>query len=193
MNREEHVWREAARYLGYGRTKPDRQTAELIDTSLEELSLLAVPRSVYSICTLQMEGEEICLGPFQIRSKNLARNLAGCSRAAIFAATLGAETDRAIHRYEHIHMAKAVVMQACAAAVLEDYCDAVQEQIREELQDEAWRENETQGQNGAQGQKEAQGERNGRFLRPRFSPGYGDLAIELQRELIAFLDAPKRI
>ena len=63
-------------------------------------------------------------------------------------------------------MAKAVVLQACAAAMLEEYLDERQDQIAEELLKE------------------------GKYLRPRFSPGYGDFSIEHQGQM---LDAPKKI
>jgi cobalamin-dependent methionine synthase I len=66
-------------------------------------------------------------------------------------------------------MAKAVVMQACATAMLEEYCDKVQNEIAMKLSAEHL------------------------YLRPRFSPGYGDFSILHQREILNMLDAPKRI
>ena len=50
-------------------------------------------------------------------------------------------------------MSRAVVMQACAAAYLEQFCDEIQEKIGIEM------------------------EKEGKYLRPRFSPGYGDFSI----------------
>ena len=66
-------------------------------------------------------------------------------------------------------MAKTVVLQACAAAYLEEYLDQLQEKIGEELrQQEKW-------------------------LRPRFSPGYGDFDIHHQKDILQMLDTAKTI
>ena len=66
-------------------------------------------------------------------------------------------------------MARAVVLQACAAAELEEYCDEQQKKISTEL------------------------EKSGLYLRPRFSPGYGDFPIEFQEPIMRMLDCAKKI
>ena len=65
------------------------------------------------------------------QSANLRKNLKDCEKLLVFAATLGAgAVDHLIQRYTKIQMSKAVILQAAAAAMLEDYCDEVNEQIR---------------------------------------------------------------
>jgi len=66
-------------------------------------------------------------------------------------------------------MSEAVIYQAVAAALLEAYCDRVNETIRQEA--------------AAQGA----------YCRPRFSPGYGDFAIAHQSDFARLLDLPRRI
>ena len=66
-------------------------------------------------------------------------------------------------------MGKSVVLQACAAAYLEEYCDDLQLSIGEELK----------------AQK--------KWLRPRFSPGYGDFDIHHQDDILRMLDTAKKI
>ena len=68
--------------------------------------------------------------------------------------------------YTHL---RAVVMQACAASLIESYCDECQEPIAQEAASR------------------------GLYLRPRYSPGYGDFDISYQREFLTVLDCPKRI
>ena len=104
-----------------------------------------------------------------IESRSLSRNLAGCSQIVLFGATLGAGVDRLITRTSLTDMAKAVVVQACAAAMLEEYCDECQLAIGEELRKEQL------------------------YLRPRFSPGYGDFDIQYQEPLMRMLDCAKTI
>ena len=95
--------------------------------------------------------------------------LAPLALSADIAATLGAETDRLLRRAAVTDMSRAVILQACAASLLERYCDQCCREIGEQ----------------------AAGE--GLYLRPRFSPGYGDFPITFQRALLEALEAPKRI
>lgn len=160
---------EALRYLGYGRTAPDAAVGQMVRECFEELDAQTAPRSVYEVYALKTDGKRITIGPFAAKSENLAKNLQDCDRIIVFAATLGAAADRMQRKYERIHIAKAAVMQACAAAQIEKYCDAVQERIAKEAEQEGY------------------------FLRPRFSPGYGDFGIAFQKELLELVQAQKRI
>ena len=162
--------KEAIRYLGYGKSSIDEKTYVLIQECFEELERISVPKCVYQILELSFSQEdELQICNLHIKSKNLYKNLRGCEQVVLFGTTLGSVVDRQLHTYEITDMAKAVVMQACAAAMLEEYCDKVQNEIAMELSAEHL------------------------YLRPRFSPGYGDLSILHQREILDMLDAPKRI
>ena len=66
-------------------------------------------------------------------------------------------------------MSYTVVLQACAAALLEEFCDRRQLEIGKEL------------------------EKEGLYLRPRFSPGYGDFDIGYQEPLMRMLDCARAI
>ena len=52
---------------------------------------------------------------------------------------------------------------------MEEYCDQIHEKLEKELRKEE------------------------KYLRPRFSPGYGDFSITYQKELLQVLDAAKKI
>ncbi len=162
--------KEAVRYLGYGKNAVDDQTLRLIADSFGKLQSVMSRKSVYRIFDLeQADAENIRFGNLAVKSKNLGKNLQGCDKIVLFGATLGIEVDQLLSRTSKTDMAKTVVLQACAAALLEEYCDECQEQVGAELQEE------------------------GRFLRPRFSPGYGDFPIECQKNVIQMLDSAKRI
>ncbi|MCI9442910.1 MAG: Vitamin B12 dependent methionine synthase activation subunit [Ruminococcus sp.] len=166
----EQLIKEAVRYLGYGKNAVDAQTLELIENSFRELQSAASRKSVYRIFHLSyMGGEQICFGNLEVKSKSLGKNLLGCDKIVLFGATLGVGVDQLLFRSSKTDMAKAVVLQACAAALLEEYCDECQDKIAEEMKKED------------------------RFLRPRFSPGYGDFSIECQSNVIQMLDAAKTI
>lgn len=166
----EQLIKEAVRYLGYGRNAVDDQTLALIAESFRNLQSVSGRKSVYRIFALEQEDREhVRFGNMEVHSKGLGKNLVGCDKIILFGATLGIGADQMITRASMTDMAKAVVLQACAAALLEEYCDACQEKIAEEMREE------------------------GRFLRPRFSPGYGDFPIGHQKSMLQMLDAAKKI
>lgn len=162
--------KETLRYLGYGKQEADDAVRELVAECWKELERAASPKSVYREFPLAFFEEDGIDGyGFQTRSKALRKNLKDCERILLFAATLGTGVDVLIQRYSRLQMSKAVVLQAAAAAMLEDYCDEINEGIRKEYEEK------------------------GLFLRPRFSPGYGDFPLTCQPELIRCLEAGKRV
>lgn len=161
--------REAVRYLGYGRHAIDERTLTLIQDSFQELDQVSDARFVYRIFEISKADENgLTIGNLEIKSRNLAKNLKNCQEAVLFGATLGARVDMLMKKYSVTDMSKTVVLQACAAAELEEYCDEMQKQIAIRL-----------------------GE--GLYLRPRFSPGYGDFSILHQRDVLQMLEAQKKI
>ena len=162
--------KEAVRYLGYGKNAVDDKTLQEIGNSFLELENLADKKFIYRIFELSLKDEnELKIGNVEICSRNLRTNLTDCKQVVLFSATLGTEVDRLIRKTQVVDMSKAVVMQACAATLLEEYCDELQNEIAEQLQQQ------------------------GKYIRPRFSPGYGDFSILHQKDMLDMLDAPKRI
>ena len=166
----DHRTKEALRYLGYGRNPGEERTLELIRQSFEELAGLQEERIVWRREPVTVrEPDQVETAGMDIRSRGLARNLKGCLEVILVAATLGTRTDLLLRRYSRTDMTRAVILQACAAARLEEYLDAWQEERKKELEEE------------------------GLYLRPRFSPGYGDFSIHHQKALLQRLEASKRI
>ena len=118
---------EALRYLGFGHNAADDRTLELIDECFEAVKDVAEPRNTYKRFSLKItDGDCIEAGGITMHSKNLAKNLLGCSEIIFFAATLGHGPDMLMTRYQKLCMAKAAVLQAVSAAVIEDYCNKCQ-------------------------------------------------------------------
>lgn len=162
--------KEAVRYLGFGRREADEATLRLVTTAFSQLERAASPRIVWRVFDLKTAGEgRLDIGGMEVESRSLWKNMKGCCQAVVLGATLGSGVDLLMRRQSLTDMAAAVVTQACAAAMLEEYLDGEQEKIGREL------------------------EREGKYLRPRFSPGYGDFSICHQGQLLAMLEAPKRI
>ena len=164
-------WKEARRYLGLHRPggTVDEQLEESLRSCGAELEATARPKAVWRRFPLTVENGAVTCAGMVIPSAHLARHLKGCGEAYLFAATLGAETDRLLRRSAVTRVSRAVILQACAASLLEAYCDECCDDLAREVAPE------------------------GLFLRPRFSPGYGDFPIAFQRPLLEALEASKRI
>lgn len=162
--------KEAIRYLGYKNNTADEQTLRLIEEAFTEIKKVSNEKYIYSVLELnRTETQKLYFGNIATDSHGLNRALKGCDKVILFAATLGTEVDRLQSRQSVMNMAKAVVIQACAAAYLEKYCDECQNQIAKKVKQEGY------------------------FLRPRFSPGYGDFSIEYQENIMQILDCAKKI
>ena len=123
----EKCFQEAVRYLGYGKNPVDEATSRLVEKGFLELEKVSALRSVFRIFEMnRIDEEKVAIGTLQISSKSLARNLNHCEKAVLFGATLGTGVDRLIARTSLTDMANAVVLQACAAAMLEEFCDEKQ-------------------------------------------------------------------
>ena len=142
--------------------------------NLQDEALLAecisevADKLVYNVCYQKFPFEKQCetlnLGFAQVNSADLAKNLDGCDGILLFAATVGVELDRLIMKYCKISPVKALIFQAIGAERIEKLCDQF-------CKDMAKEEN----------------------IKPRFSPGYGDLPLDLQKEIFAALDCGKNI
>lgn len=162
--------KEAVRYLGYGKHAVDDHTLALVESSFEELEEAAGRRIIYRIFDLDIqENGCIQIGQMNIDSRNLKKNMNGCEKAIVLGATLGARVDMLMRRHSLTDMARVVTLQACATTLLEEYLDEWQRKMDEEMEEE------------------------GLYLRPRFSPGYGDFSIGHQEEILRMLDAAKTI
>jgi hypothetical protein len=159
--------KEILRYMGC--KEADSETLALIDSVLAE----ALPVLRYRVCFCEMPLTQtesgLCIGERSVPGKDLARCLSGCSRVLLFAATLGVELDRLIARYSARKPSRALVLQALGAERVESLCNAFIKDLKSEY-----------------------GE-SGRSMRPRYSPGYGDLPLEFQKELFALLNCSKHI
>ena len=159
---------EALRYLGAGSHPPEelcRQAAAVA----EELAARIQPRYTYRVFSLTPEN-----GGFRLDGTKLllsghtaAKMLAQCGQAVLLACTLGAGFDTMLRTEQARDMSKAVILDACGSALVEQGCDEAERDIAARF--------------------------SGLYLTDRFSPGYGDLPLLLQPEICALLDAPRRV
>lgn len=124
------------------------------------------PAVCFAELPVSKDGENIKIGSISICSRGLIKNLSGCVRVLLFCATVGASFDREVLKYSRLSPSRAVVVSAVGTERVEALCDAFLDWYKGEYSVK---------------------------LRPRFSPGYGDLPLELQREIFSLLEPEKKI
>ena len=99
-----------------------------------------------------------------VGSKTLSLALEGCDTAIVFAASVGLGIDRLIAKYSSLSPAKALMLQAIGTERVESLCDLFCNDISQ-----------------------------GRKIKPRVSAGYGDIPLELQKDIFNLLNCQKNI
>ena len=159
---------EVLRCMGCPPEKADGVLTAQVESCARELLAAARPRWSWRAAEIALEADGVRLaGGLLLPGKDLRTHLAGCERAVLFCATLGAEADALIRRTERLDMAKALILDCCASAAVEEVCDGIEAELQEKFP--------------------------GCSFPFRYSPGYGDLPLEVQGELLELLDAPRRV
>lgn len=156
--------KEILRYAGC--KEADSGISALLRACINE----AKDKLTYKVCYRELSvttnGNVCNLEAFRLQSQKLAVNLKGCKKVILFAATVGVELDRLIAKYGRISPSKALMLQAIGAERIEALCDVFCADIARDMNV---------------------------GLKPRFSPGYGDLPLESQKDIFAVLECEKRI
>lgn len=162
--------REVFRYLGYRGITPDETVLDRIEEAVPKLQKESRPRSAWNVFPLALSSSspgDIQIGSLRFASRQLAGNLRGCSCVVLMAATIGPGADFLIRRAEAVSMLDAAIFQAAGAAMAEAWCDEVNRRIIGAMKEQKL------------------------FPRPRFSPGYGDVPLALQKDFSALLQMPQ--
>ena len=160
-------YKEILRYAGI-KTSTE-QMDSIINSCIDELNGKLHYKVCYSEFPITIMDNTINLGFATTTSTNLSDNLSNCKSIVVFAATIGIEIDRLIKRYSSITPSRAVILQAIGAERIESLCNAFNRDITNEKQNLGFN------------------------TKPRFSPGYGDLDINLQRDILDCLKSPKMV
>lgn len=156
--------KEILRYAGCREAKSE--ITELIQSAISEARQLLEYKVCYKELPVTVTGDVCDFSEFYVKSEKLAANLRDCERVILLAATVGIKIDRLIAKYSVTSPAKAHILDAVGTERIEALCDAFCSQ--EEI-----------GRNCG--------------LKPRFSPGYGDLSLETQKDIFNSLDCQKHI
>lgn len=160
---------EVLRYLGYRRNS-GADIPSIVDECISEIYSALQCRACYDRFKISVTSDGILnLGFAETDSSALKKNLRGCDEIIVFTATIGFEVDRIIQKYSLLSPAHAVAAQAAGAAAIEKWCDILCDRFKQRFIPKNL------------------------YLRPRFSPGYGDLPLGLQYDIIRILDCTRKI
>ena len=153
--------------MGCPPEKADGALTAQVEACAREMLSAVRPRWSWRAVSLTLEEHGVRLeNGLLLPGQDLKAHLTGCDRAAVFCATLGAEADALIRRTERLDMGRALTLDCCASAAIEAVCDRIETELQEKFP--------------------------GYSFPFRYSPGYGDLPLEVQGPILELLDAPRR-
>lgn len=163
----EYNIKEILRYMGC--RKADEAVNKLIAECVAELKGKLAFKVCYTELPISHKDGLTDLTFMQTKSAGLKKNLGGCDKIVLFAATVGLEIDRLIARYGVVSPVKSVAFQAIGAERIESLCDLFEADVKAKAAEE------------------------GRYIRPRFSAGYGDFELSAQKKIFEVLDCQRKI
>lgn len=158
---------QVARYAGIKGTDIPENVAALIEKCMPSIEKSAKYKSCYLEVPVKIEDNIIDFGYLKVKSKNLSTLLNGCEKAVLVAATAGIEVDMLIRRAEVTSKAEALILNSISIAAIEKYMFVLNGFFKEQYSEYE--------------------------LRPRFSPGYGDVPLAAQTDLLKVLDTKRKI
>lgn len=138
---------------------------KLVESAISEVEGELSYKVCFEHLPFKSSGDDCIIGDMKITSHTLAKNLSGCKSVIVFGATLGMGIDRFILKYSEVSPSRALIIQAIGAERIEALCDAFCDDMAKEFG----------------------------TLRPRFSPGFGDLELKMQKDIFNLLDCTKHI
>ena len=85
------------------------------------------------------------------------------------AATIGIDIEKEIRRHSYSNLTKGLIIDSCGTTAIEEVCDIVQNNLEKVFL------------------------KQDKFITMRYSPGYGDLPIEKNIDILNVLNAQKQI
>jgi hypothetical protein len=166
--------KEILRYLGYKRHQPlTDEVSAIVDEMMTKVQEVSKPRYTYKIfdCVPDFDAQTIRVGntDLVLTGKAIFKHLQKAQKIALLATTLGIEVEYQIRRYEITDITRSMVLDSCCVEYIEEICDMAECDIEEHVKDQKL------------------------TLNRRFSPGYGDLPLDVQPQFIQTMDATKQL
>lgn len=164
---------EVLRYTGFNNElhKLDDDMILKIQKNIDLVKKTIRPRAVVSAAINIEEINEAIMagGTLLLSGSDIKAHLKNCHSIIIMGTTLGNEIDALIRRMEVSDMSDAVILDAASNVAIEEFSSNYEDAIRDEIRLE------------------------NKYLTMRYSPGYGNLPINIQSELVRVIDGTRKI
>lgn len=162
---------EVLRYLGYKGQKIEEELLLKIRDTIEEGKKLFAPKVIYKEYPINIleNGVEVIGTTLVLEGNDIKKLLIGSNRCILMAATIGNYIEKKIRLYERIDLTRGMILDSVSTTAVEDLCDKVCDLIEKDIIEDF------------------------EELTFRYSPGYGDLNLNIQKNFIEVLDATRKI
>ncbi len=143
---------------------PREQDSSFAEASKEKILSVIDSKMAAVRVPVRIDGDQIDLGFGKFNSENLRYALGNSREAFVFAVTLGIGVERMLFRLSKISVSEHFIADALASAYAEAAADRAQEILNTYAK-----------------------------TKKRFSPGYGDLPLEIQPMILKALDSEKTL
>lgn len=136
----------------------------VFETAVEKVIAESTPKACFVKVPVLVDEKGVEFPFGRVESKDIAKNLCGCSEAFVFAVTLGHGTERLLSKMSRLSAADFFVYDAVGSALAESVCDEAEKMIKKNSK-----------------------------CSPRFSPGYGDFPLSVQRDVLSLVNAERLV
>lgn len=142
---------------------------QVIDKCEKVILDTAVPRYVYKCFDIIRNNNSIQLSGTRLvlEGSSILKHLEGCNKAVLLCATVSSSVDRLIKVTSLSDMTKSLIYDSMGSVLIEQVCNNVDDIIKKEFSNY--------------------------YQTFRFSPGYGDLPVEIQKMFVKVMNATKLI
>ncbi len=161
--------KELYRYLGIKDNNPSDNMIKIIDECESEILKIAYPRYVYKFFDLTLEDNTINIvnTNLSLKGKSIYNHLKDCQKVILLCATVSLDVDNLIKKAQATDVTKAFIYDNMGSVLVEQVCDNIENIIKDKNSDY--------------------------YFTTRFSPGYGDLTIDIQNLFLEVTNAKKQI
>lgn len=159
---------ETARYMGV-KGVPDSRIMEILNRLEPIVRERVRPKYVYRKTSVNFTEDGLFLNDMDasLDGEDIKKHLSGCTSAVVLAVTLSAEADKLIRQTAITDMADSLAVDCLCSSAVEQACNIAEKEIFSAI--------------------------NAPYRTWRFSAGYGDFPLDIQKDLLLFLNAHRRI
>lgn len=162
---------EVLRYLGYRSQELGRELDELIESTIIESKVLISPKFTFGSYNIsgKEEGVHVEGTNLVLKGEDIKNHLKYAKECVLMAVTIGGNIEKKINLYEKTNLTKALILDACGTTAVEEVCDQIEGYVK------------------------GKANKKGESITFRYSPGYGDLPLDIQKDLVNVIRGDRTI